>query len=187
MTLRRLPHHIYTKIERLRARFYNLHPDISIGEGTCIERGAILRPISHWGRGKIVIGKGCYIGCNTQLIPSGKGTIVIGNNSTINPGCYIYGAGGIHIGNDVRIGPCCKIVAVNHVFKDLETPICKQGVTLVGITIEDDCWIGASATILDGVVVRSGNVIGAGSVVNRSTSNNTVYAGVPAKPIRDRG
>ena len=187
MTLKKLPHYIYVKIEHLRARFYNLHPDISIGVRTCIERRAIVRPISHWGRGKVNIGKNCYVGCNSQLVPSEKGVITIGDNSTINPGCFLYGAGGISIGNNVRIGPCCKIVAVNHVFKDPDIPICKQGVTTLGITIEDDCWIGASSIILDGVTIRSGSVIGAGSVVNRDTLEKTVYVGVPAKPIKCRG
>lgn len=186
MTFKKLPHYIYVRIERLRARLYNLHPDISIGSGTCIEKGAVIRPISHWGRGKIVIGNNCYVGCNSQLVPSGKGTITIGDDSTINPGCFLYGAGGIRIGNNVRIGPCCKIVAVNHVFKDPSILICKQGVTSLGITIEDDCWIGTSSIILDGVTVRSGNVIGAGSVVNRNTSEKTVYVGVPARPIKYR-
>lgn len=170
----------------MRARIYNLHPDISIGKGTSIEKGAVIRPVSHWGRGKIVIGKNCYIGCDSQLVPSEKGSITIGDNSTVNPGCFLYGAGDIRIGNNVRIGPCCKIVAVNHVFKDPDKLICRQGVTTVGITIEDDCWIGASSTILDGVIVRTGNVIGAGSVVNRSTSEKTVYVGVPIRPIKHR-
>ena len=186
MTIKHLPHLFYTMIEQIRARFYNLHPDISIGKGTCIERGAKIKSMSHWGRGKIIIGKSCYIGRSAQLIPSEGGSIIIGNNSTINPGCFVYGAGGIRIGNNVRIGPYCKIVAVNHVFDDPNIPICKQGVTALGITIEDDCWLGVSSIVLDGVTIRSGNVIGAGSVVNRSTSERVVSVGVPAKPIKNR-
>ncbi|MBR1536811.1 MAG: hypothetical protein IJ630_07725 [Treponema sp.] len=47
-------------------------------------------------------------------------------------------------------------------------------------------WIGANVTILDGVTVASGCVLAAGSVVTKSTEPNGVYAGVPARRIKER-
>lgn len=52
------------------------------------------------------------------------------------------------------------------------------------IIVEDDAWIGASVTILPGVRVGKGAIIGAGSVVTKDVPAYTVVAGVPAKPIR---
>lgn len=52
------------------------------------------------------------------------------------------------------------------------------------IIIEDDVWIGASVTVLPGVRVGKGAIIGAGSVVTKDVPAYTVVAGVPAKPIR---
>ncbi|WP_417806940.1 acyltransferase [Thioclava sp.] len=53
--------------------------------------------------------------------------------------------------------------------------------------IEDDVWIGANCTILDDVRLAKGCVIGAGSVVSKSTEPFGIYGGVPARLIRLRG
>ncbi|NMB42550.1 MAG: acyltransferase [Clostridiales bacterium] len=53
------------------------------------------------------------------------------------------------------------------------------------ISIGDGCWIGANATILPGVTIGEGCVIAAGAVVNKDCEPNGLYAGVPAKRIKD--
>ena len=53
------------------------------------------------------------------------------------------------------------------------------------IVVEDGAWIGASCTILPNVTIANGCVIAAGSVVTKSTEPNGLYAGVPAKRIKD--
>jgi maltose O-acetyltransferase len=53
------------------------------------------------------------------------------------------------------------------------------------VIIEDDVWIGANVVILPGVTLSKGSIIGAGSVVTSSTDPMTVYAGVPAKKVRE--
>lgn len=53
------------------------------------------------------------------------------------------------------------------------------------ITIEDDCWIGGNVTILPGVTIHKNVVVGAGSVVTHDLESGAVYAGNPAKKIRD--
>ena len=53
------------------------------------------------------------------------------------------------------------------------------------IIIHDEVWIGANVTILPGVTIGKCTVIGAGSVVSKNLDAFSVYAGVPAKKIRD--
>lgn len=55
------------------------------------------------------------------------------------------------------------------------------------IVVEDDAWIGAHATILPGVRIGRGAVIGAGAVVTREVPDNSIAAGVPARVIRSIG
>jgi maltose O-acetyltransferase len=50
--------------------------------------------------------------------------------------------------------------------------------------VGDGSWIGANVTILPGVTIGKDCVIGAGAVVTSDCAPNTVYAGVPARPIR---
>ena len=53
------------------------------------------------------------------------------------------------------------------------------------IFVEDDVWIGSGAVILSGVRLRKGSIIGAGAVVTKNTDKFSIYAGVPAKKIRE--
>jgi acetyltransferase-like isoleucine patch superfamily enzyme len=115
-----------------------------------------------------------------------SGYISIGDHCSVNPYCVLYGKGGLKIGNGVRIASHSVIVAANHVFVDTGEFIFRQGDSAVGITIEDDVWVGAGAKILDGVTIRRGTVVGAGAVVTRSTEAWSVVAGVPARKISSR-
>tara|TARA_R100000935_G_scaffold20725_1_gene39017 strand:- start:2860 stop:3249 length:390 start_codon:yes stop_codon:yes gene_type:complete len=122
----------------------------------------------------------------TILAPTG-GSIELGDDCSLNPYSILYGQGGLKIGNGVRIAAHTVIVPSNHGFDDLTQPIFKQKSTGQGVVIEDDVWIGANCTILDGVRIAKGCVIGAGSVVSKSTEPFGIYAGVPARFIKKRG
>lgn len=54
------------------------------------------------------------------------------------------------------------------------------------IIVEDDVWIGFNSTILSGVRIGQGAVIGAGAVVNKDVAPYEVVGGVPAKHIKNR-
>jgi maltose O-acetyltransferase len=54
------------------------------------------------------------------------------------------------------------------------------------VIIEDNCWISLNTTILKGVILAEYTVLAAGAVVTKSTEKNGVYAGVPAKKIKER-
>ena len=53
------------------------------------------------------------------------------------------------------------------------------------IFIGNDCWFGGNVTILPGVTMVDNVVVGAGSVVTRSILTSGIYAGNPARKIRD--
>lgn len=133
----------------------------------------------------VYIGKKSTIKSYASLNPR-TGFIKIGKNCSINPFCVLLGYGGITIGDNVRIATGTAIVAFNHNFSESGKPIAGQGNTAIGITIEDDVWIGSGVRVLDGVTIGTGSVIGAGSVVNRSIPPNSVAVGVPAKVVKQR-
>lgn len=160
--------------------------NIAIGKKTFLEEGCMLAMHNPEAKNEFIkIGSDCEIRRGAQ-IRSWMGTVEIGDECSINPNTILLGTGGIVIGNRVRIAGNSLIVASSHIFSGLDRPITKQGYTACGITIRDDCWIGAGVCVLDGVTIESGCVLGAGSVVNKSTIKNGIYVGVPARRIADR-
>ena len=56
---------------------------------------------------------------------------------------------------------------------------------VLGATVEDDVSIGANATILPGIRIGAGSLIGAGSVVTKNVEAGVVVAGNPAVRVKD--
>lgn len=155
---------------------------ITVARECRILRGALLRPAT----GSISIGRATKIE-HGAILDANKGHIRLGERCSVNPYTILYGAtGGLVIGNDVRIATHVVIIPENHAFDRLDIPIRKQGCKSTGIVIEDNVWIGAHCTILDGARIASGCVIAAGSVVRGHTEPNGVYAGVPARLVKSR-
>lgn len=107
--------------------------------------------------------------------------IRIGNGVFINKSCMFVDLGGIELEDNVLIGPEVKILSVNHPLD----PKNRRGVILKSVKIIRNAWIGAGVTVCPGVTIGENSVIGAGSVVTKDVPSNTVYAGVPAKFIKN--
>lgn len=129
---------------------------ISIGKNNTFAYNCYLSPL------ELVIGNNCWIGVNNVLI----GKILMGSN--------------------VMIGPNVLIAGANHSYEDLNIPMNKSKLNIKGIIIEDDVWIGGNSTILDGVIIRKGSIIGAGSVVTKNVNEYSIVVGNPAKVIGNR-
>lgn len=135
--------------------------------------------------GKLIIGNNFNMSSLSTIACYG-GVIEIGDNCSLNPYSILYGHGNLKIGNFVRIAAHTTIIPANHVFADKNLPITRQGTSKKGIVIEDDCWIGAGVTILDGVTIGKGSVIAAGAVVNEDIPPYSIAGGIPAKILKSR-
>lgn len=167
---------------KLRNYSWETNQNINIEQNNSIHISAEL--IVNLG-GSISIGNNNEILNNVLLMTYG-GNIEIGNGCSINPFTIIYGHGGVKIGDDVLIAGHCMLIPSNHNFNNIEIPISKQGSTNKGIIIENNVWIAHGCTILDGVKISSGSIIGAGSVVSKDVPPNSIVVGIPAKVIKTR-
>lgn len=130
------------------------------------------------------LGRGASIECTGTLLQIGKG-LVAGDYVGVGSFCFFGAAGGITIGNNTIFGNFVSMHSENHNFQDRNRPIRLQGVTRQGIRIGSNCWIGAKATILDGVIVEDNVIIAAGSVLTAGTyESNSIYGGVPARKLK---
>jgi len=161
---------------------------LSVGPSAYLADGVYINALSRKGfvlGANVRVREGTWMLGTAVLTEPGEG-LTVGDNVYIGPYCVLGAGGGLHIGSDVTIGAHVDILAEDHDFSDPTRPINRQGVTRKGITIGDDCWIGNRVTILDGVRVGRGSVIGAASVVTRDLPEFSVAAGSPARVIRDR-
>lgn len=110
----------------------------------------------------------------------------IGNNVSIQPMCYIDASGGLTIGNDVSIAHGVSILTSSHEYKSYEKAIRDQGLNFKKTEIKNNVWIGAKATILYGVTIAKGTIIGCNAVVNKDYREDYIIAGIPAREINKR-
>lgn len=135
----------------------------------------------------IVIGKNVIIGRNTIISCKG-GSIELGDYANISAGCSLLSETQITVGSYTFLAGHCYLVAGgNHSYERTDIPIMFQpSLKKGGITIEEDCWLGAAVIVLDGVSLGKGCVVGAGAVVTHSFPSYSVVVGVPAKKIKSR-
>jgi maltose O-acetyltransferase len=106
----------------------------------------------------------------------------VGKGFYANHGCTILDCNLITIGDNCLLAPHVVISAATH---PLDAEARAAGVEFTApISLGNNCWLGANSTIIPGVVLGDGVVVGAGAVVTKSFPSNVVVAGVPAKIIR---
>ena len=131
----------------------------------------------------ISVGEGTVVRSGVELnLPR----VEIGKNVFINYRCQLNtGWGGdarIIIGDDVRIAMDVALICVSHEMGDSHRRAAAD--TYKDIVVGKGAWIGARSTVLQGVCIGEGVIIGAGSLVNRDCEPNCLYAGVPARLIK---
>lgn len=106
--------------------------------------------------------------------------IKLGKNVFINHACSFLDIGGITIEDNVMIGPRVNITSEGHPIEPLE----RKTMVPAAVTVKENAWIGAAATILPGVTIGVNSVVAAGAVVTQDVPGNVVVAGVPARVIK---
>lgn len=104
----------------------------------------------------------------------------IGKNVFINFDCTFLDLGGITIEDGVLIAPKVSLLSEGHPI----SPNQRHSLVPKPIHIKKNVWIGANATILQGVTIGENSVVAAGSVVSNDVPDNVVVGGIPARIIK---
>lgn len=159
-----------------------LYPGLTVGRRVTLGNGVHISVV----RGaRMSIGDEVSIGSNSQLIA--EGILSIGPNGFIGHGSTIVAAERICIGRDALIAEHVTIRDQDHRTDRLDLPYNKQGLATAPVSIGDNVWIGAKATILRGVTIGADAVVAAHSLVNQPVETGTIVAGVPARRIKTKG
>jgi acetyltransferase-like isoleucine patch superfamily enzyme len=105
----------------------------------------------------------------------------IGRNVFVNQGCRLDDIGGIELDDDVLLGPGVRLISSGH---PLDPALRRRQVTADPIVIGRNVWIGAGATVLQGVTIGDDAVVAAGAVVTRDVPAAVLVAGVPARVVK---
>lgn len=104
----------------------------------------------------------------------------IGKNVFINFDCVFLDLGGITIEDNVLIAPKVNLLSEGHSI----SPENRQSLTAGHIHIKKNVWIGANATITQGVTIGENSIVAAGAVVSKDVPDNVIVGGIPAKVIK---
>lgn len=187
-----------------------VYPNVQLGEGVVLQPGTIvgLPPRGREpGDLPTIIGPGSVIRAHTVIYAgttlgarfnTGHGAMireenVLGDDCSV--GTYAVLEAGNRVGDRTRIHSHCFLehvilgkgvfLAPNVVFTDDPHPICPRYTDCVlGAVVEDDVSIGGNSTILPGIRVGRGALVGAGSVVTKDVPEAVVVAGNPARVIK---
>jgi Acetyltransferase (isoleucine patch superfamily) len=130
---------------------------------------------------QFVLGEHSFVEDFTTL-NNGVGDLLIGHHTRVGIGCTVIAP--VSIGHHVHLAQNIVISGLNHNYEDIHVTIHDQGVSKAPVIIEDDVWIGANSVITSGVTIGKHSVVAAGSVVTKSIPPFSVWAGTPAKPIK---
>lgn len=163
-----------TQIVYFKSKF---NINIKLGPHCNFEYNVILRATDG---GSIHIGSGTSIGRGAKVISHG-GQLSIGDDVYIGDGSIIVCRDKIHLGSDSLVAEYVVIRDQDH--ETSTRPIRSAGFKSSPIQIGRDVWIGCKATILRGVTVGDGAVVGAHALVRSDVPAGKLAVGVPAHVV----
>jgi PAS domain S-box-containing protein len=161
------------------------HADLRLGDNVFIGDRAVIYQDADGG--PIELGDRVVLHNDTIIEVGARGSLTIGAGTAVQPRCHFEAfTESIRIGRGVMIAPYCAFHNFDHGFHAGERISRQPLQTKGGIVIEDGAWLGVRVTVLSGVRIGKGAVIGAGSVVTHDVPDGAIALGVPARVLKMR-
>jgi acetyltransferase-like isoleucine patch superfamily enzyme len=121
-----------------------------------------------------------------SIIYTKDGDITLGRNTNIGFNSMIFSGSNVSLGENTILASFVYIIGGGHDYTRTDIPIAEQDKPSLGVTVGDNCWLGAGAKVFDGVKIGEDSIIGAGAVVIKDVPPFSIAAGMPARVIRKR-
>ncbi|MCD4681762.1 MAG: acyltransferase [Bacteroidales bacterium] len=166
--MRFIKRYLFKKSRLLRAlvwiadNFYHEYQDESFGE----------------------LGEKCFIHPTCSISHGNK--LFVKNNVQLNSHIHFFCQGGLFLGNNVTIAAHTLIITSNHDYRRNKAVPFGQDIEIRPVYIHDNVWIGANCTIMPGIEIGEGAIVGAGAVVAKDVEPCAIVAGNPARVVGHR-
>ncbi|HBF87721.1 MAG TPA: hypothetical protein DDX39_03680 [Bacteroidales bacterium] len=155
---------------------------ITIGDNVIFKRNVEIR--AH-ATSEMIIENNVKIDRGVRLLSNNNAKLHISEGARIGLYTVFNGGDSIFIGKKVLISGFVYIQTSMHNHEKSKS-IQEQGYSHAPIVLHDDAWLGAHVSVLPGVTIGKGGVVGSNAVVTKNVAENEVVAGVPAKVIKER-
>jgi acetyltransferase-like isoleucine patch superfamily enzyme len=158
------------------------HPHkIRIGDNVVIDDNCLLDAKGTENAG-ITIGSGVFVGRNT-IFSCKNGDIDVHDGANIGFNCEVFSASRVVIGGGTLVAAYAYLVGGDHDASDRTQAVLQQTRRSRGIMVGAGAWIGARATVLDGVTIGDRAIVGAAAVVRSDVPPGATAVGVPARLV----
>lgn len=141
-----------------------IYSSVSVGNAVSFGHNVLVRE-------KVTIGATSKLGTNVVV----DGSSTIGSKVSVQTGVYICTYSTVE--DSVFLGPCCVFTNDRYVTQ--------KPFKLIGPTVKKGASIGANALLFPGIIVGEGAIVGSQAMVNVDVPPRTIFAGIPAKKVRD--
>jgi lipopolysaccharide O-acetyltransferase len=179
----------YSFYQKIQLAYYTIRTKL-----TCRKARLIRFPIEIRGRKNINLGYNLTTGKDCRLeafTEESKKILIFGKNVQINDYVHITAMQQVRIGDNVLmaskiyISDCIHgIYSGDQEHSSPDVPPMQRAYICKPVFIEDNVWIGEFVSILPGVTVGKGSIIGANSVVTKNIPPYVIAVGIPAKPVK---
>ena len=138
----------------------------------------------------LTTGVGCRVECSPQINTNAK-LLKFGRNVQLNDYVHITAAQCVEIGNNVLMASKIYISDCTHGSyigdendsDPMSLPV-DRPLSIKQVKIHDNVWLGEFVSVLPGVTIGEGTIVGANSVVSKSLPSYVIAVGSPARPIK---
>lgn len=126
----------------------------------------------------VILGQGVRVLASQNL--------VLRRGASVARDCVLDARGGLEIGTNALIGFESILLTSTHNSSDITTPVQDQGMFALPVSIGARAWLGTRVIVQPGVQIGADTIVGSAAVVTSNVESRAIYAGIPARKLRDR-